>query len=220
MAAVEFKNIDKILKFYDNQEESNYTIFRGMKCMEAAKVYSKGNKEDGYNELEAFLNDCDNGNEYVLKMKSSKASKEVMPSCIFKLQKIEERQQLGAYYNNNSEVLTRLSNIESSLSNINTESEEDYTEEEPKNFIGQILEQPGMKEIIISGVAALISNFMQPKIETSTVLAGINEAEQTAQTAAESLKVLFSKGLTENDLFILSKKSKVELNYLLKMLRS
>jgi hypothetical protein len=221
VAAVEFKNIDKVLKFYDNQEDSNYTIYRGMKCIEIADLYTKGNKEDGYNQLEEFLKNCDNGNEYVLKMRSSKPTKEVMPSCIFKIQKVEERQQIGAYYNNNSEVLSRLASIENNLANISAESEEEnYTEDEEKNFIGQILEQPGMKEMIISGIGSLIANFMQPKIEAATmptVLAGINE---TDQTPAQSLKILYSKGLTENDLFILSKKTKVELNYLLKMLRS
>lgn len=217
--AVEFTNIESILSFYDKNENSNYTVFRGTKCAHVADMYKGGNKEEGYQQLNEFLKGVNNANEYVLQIVPAKATKELAPSCIFKLEKKEERQQLGAYYNNNSEVLNRLASIESSLSNINTAEEEDYTEEEPKNFIGQILEQPGMKEMIISGVAALISNFMQPKMETSTVLAGINEAEQTAQTAAESLKILFKNGLTENDLFLLSKKSKVELNYLLKMLR-
>ena len=207
------------MSFYEKNDFTNYTIYRGTKCVNVADLYKGGNKEDGYDHLKEFLKDLNNANEYVLQLDSIKASKEILPSCIFKLEKKEERQQVNGYYNNNVEVLNRLANIESNLSSITANEEQDYTEEEPKNLLGQILENEGIKEMIIAGIGALFTNFMQPKAQT-TVLAGIDQSEEVAQTAAESLKILFSKGLTENDLFILSKKTKVELSYLLKMLRS
>lgn len=219
--AIEYTNIENILSFYEKNIDSNYTIYRGIKCIHVADIYRGSNKDQGYNQLEEYLKTINNGNEYVLQIVSGKVTKELAPSCIFKLEKKEERQQVGAYYNNNSEVLSRLQSIEANLANISAESEEqDYVEDQPKNFIGKILEQPGFQEMIISGIGSLIANFMQPKIEAATmptVLAGINETDQTAE---ESLKILYSKGLTTHDLFILSKKTKVELNYLLKMLRS
>lgn len=212
--AVEYTNIDNILSFYEKNENANYTIYRGIKCVHVADMYKGANADEGYNQLNEFLKTVNNSNEYVLQI-MPKVAKDVAPSCIFKLEKKEERQQLGNYYvNGNAEILNRLSNIENSL---NTDADEDYIEQpEEKNFIGQILDTEGFKEMIISGIGSLIANFLQPKIEDKIILNGINET----QNADESLKILFSKGLTENDLFILSKKSKVELNYLLKILRS
>jgi hypothetical protein len=217
--AVEFTSIDSILSFYDKNENSNYTIFRGTKCQHVADLYKAGNKEQGYDQLNEFLKGINNANEYVLQINSSKASKDLLPSCIFKLEKKEDRQQLGNYYNGNSEVLNRLASIESRLQDGNTD-EEDYIEEQPKDFIGQILQQDGVKEMLISSIGALITNFIQPKLAGNTVLAGINESEETAQTIEESLQILFNKGLTANDLYLLSKKTQTELNYLLKLLRS
>jgi hypothetical protein len=218
--AVEFTNINSILSFYDKNDESNYKVYRGTKCQHVADQYLKGNKEEGAEQLEKFLENLNNANEYVLQMISVKNSKELAPSCIFKLEKKEERQQVGNFYNNNAEVLSRLASIENNLNNINTNEEQDYTEEQPKNFLGQILENESVKEMLITSIGALLTNLLQPKFQTSTVLAGIDESEETAQTAEESLKILFQKGLTVNDLFLLSKKTKTELNYLLKMLRS
>jgi hypothetical protein len=217
--AVEFTSIDSILSFYEKNDYTNYTIYRGTKCAHVADLYKGGNKEEGYDHLSEFLKSVNNANDYVLQLMPIKASKDLAPSSIFKLEKKEERQQVGAYYNNNSEVLNRLANIENNLLTINSNDEQDYEEEEPKNLLGQILENEGIKEMIIAGIGALFTNLIQPKTQT-TVLAGINENEEAAQTAEESLKILFSKGLTVNDLFLLSKKTKVELNYLLKILRS
>lgn len=218
--AVEYSSIESILSFYDKNENSNYTVFRGTKCQGVADIYKGGNKEQGYDQLNEFLKGINNANEYVLQIVPTKASKDLLPSCIFKLERKEERQQMGNYYNGNSEVLSRLASIESTLQASNTDDEEDYTEEEPKDFIGQILQHDGIKEMLITGIGALITQFIQPKVSANTVLAGINEGEETTQTIEESLQILFNKGLTVNDLYLLSKKTETELNYLLKLLRS
>lgn len=211
--AVEYSNISSITNFFGNQKESNYIIYRGLKCTYKFDEYHGNNKEDAELQLENFLKNVNNSNEYVLQIVGGKTSKETLPSCIFKLEEKPERQNVSGYYNNNSEVLTRLASIENNIANIHTDTEDDYIEE-PKNFLGQILEEPGFKEMIISGIGSLIANFMQPKIEDKAILAGIETGN-----VDDYLKVLFANGLTENDLFLLSKKSKVELNYLLKMLR-
>jgi hypothetical protein len=221
MVSVECTSSAGVMGWFDLQENHNFVIYRGIKEGFVSCHYDGNNKEEAENRLHNFCASIEpqNDNIYYLKLQSSTKVKEkiTLPGLIFRLNSAPKFAQntfmSQPALNANNEILSRLAAIENSL-----QSEEEEEETEEKNFIGTLLNEPSIKNLLISGIGSIMANILTPAlpINAPIALAGV---EETTENLQMYITTLFSKGVTINDLKTLSEKSESELNLLLSILR-
>jgi len=223
MVSVECSTASGVLSWFDLQENFNFVIYRGVKEGFVSCHYDGSNKEEAENRLQNFCASIEpqNDNIYYLKLQGNGKGKEktILPGLIFRLNSAPKfatnmYQVPTQATNQNNEILSRLAAIESSLQ----DGEEEEEESEEKNLIGTLLNEPSIKNMLISGIGSIMANILTPALPAPPVvsLAGV---EETTENLQNYITVLFAKGVTINDLKTLSEKSESELNLLLSILR-
>jgi len=102
-----------------------------------------------------------------------------------------------------------------------SEDDEDLEDEaEPNDWFGRIMGNPHSREVVTnfmnSLAANLTSNIITPQKPIS--MAGTQPQQQEIKLE-QVLEKLFSMGVTPQDLYLLSQKNQIEINFLLNMLR-
>ena len=223
MVSVECTSAAGVLAWFDLQESCNFVIYRGIKEGFVSCHYDGSSKEEAEHRLHNFCASIEPQNEniYYLKLQGSAKAKDKisLPGLIFRLNSAPKfatnmYQASAQPTSQNNEILSRLAAIENSLQS----EEEEEEEEEEKDKIGTLLNQPSIKELLISGIGSIMANFITPVNAASPVsaLAGV---EETTENLQEYITTLFTKGVTISDLKTLSEKSESELNLLLSILR-
>lgn len=227
MVNIEFTTLTALVDWYENKKIPNYIIYRGgsAKDINISDVYSNNDLEEGGENLLSFCNrvlsEPSNENIYYIKLQGSGKAKDITPAGTFCLNVPKSRFAAAAPYpdllrlsspNNNNEILSRLAAIENNLQPIEEE------EEDEQNYIGTLLNEPSIKNLLISGIGSILANFLTPVSAASpvTALAGVDETTENLQ---QYITNLFAKGVTVSDLKTLSEKSESELNLLLSILR-
>lgn len=122
---------------------------------------------------------------------------------------------------------SRIDEIEKKQILLESQEDEDIENEvEPNGIFGQIMGNPHAREMVTNFMNAIAANLTSTFLthQKPLTMAGINET-QTTETEPQKISLeqilekLFSLGVTANDLYILSQKSKLEISLLLKMLR-
>jgi hypothetical protein len=221
--SVESTTIRGVIEWFEEQKTYNYTIYRGVKLDFVSDCYDGNDRDEAESKLKKFCEKIEptNDNIYYLKLDSKGKIKENLPGHIFRLN--VEAPKFNSYYqqqqftpvNDNNEILSRLAAIENSLQQPDEEPDEEPDED---NIIGSLLKEPGIKNMLISGIGSILANLLTPVTPAPIALAGINEKTET-EILQDCIKTLFSKGVTINDLVTLSEKSENELNLLLSILR-
>jgi hypothetical protein len=223
MVSVECSTANGILAWFELQENYNFVIYRGIKEGFVSCHYDGSSKEEADNRLQNFLLSIEpqNDNIYYLKLQGSGKAKEktILPGLIFRL---NSAPKFGANMynvpvpapNQNNEILSRLAAIENSL-----QGEEEEEEAEEKNLIGTLLNEPSIKNMLISGIGSIMANLLTPALPANAPIALAGVWEETTEDLQHYITVLFSKGVTITDLKTLSEKSEGELNLLLSILR-
>lgn len=224
MVSVECSTASGVMSWFDLQESYNFVIYRGIKEGFVSCHYDGNNKDEAENRLHNFCASIEpqNDNIYYLKLQSSGKTKEktILPGLIFRLNSAPKFAPAFNYpaqsSSHDNEILSRLAAIENNLQNDVDDDEQEETTEQ--NLIGTLLNEPSIKNLLISGIGSILANILTPALPSSPVvaLAGI---EETTENLQQYITTLFTKGVTIADLKTLSEKSEIELNFLLSILR-
>ena len=237
---VEKTTIKGVINWYSSQTIPNYTIIH--KSGKTAKYsYSGGDFEEGLNTLSNQLSDLvgDEGHcntyDYFLRLDdNSKVKNKEERSILFNLTGEHKNNTVSGIpmmYASNSSNLSesRIAEIiRKELEERDRQFEADEIEEEieeakPEGVIGMLNQMlssnPELQTTIATGLIAginhLCKSFM-PKSTTVTHVAGVDEKVNINDV----LKELYSKGVTNTDLYNLSKKDQSTITMLLSMLRN
>ena len=205
----ELFNKESVLDFYDGAKGVTYKIYGGTSPRPeyCRYLYDGKEKELGLQELDRALtglqNNLDNTNPYLLQVFSNaKKTKDgeitsATTQIVFQLNKPERftpyypSGMAGIQQNSDPEMKSILKQmletqnlIISKLSAVEAEDEDE--DKKDKGFLGGLLENEQMKDLLAVGIGALVSRFTNKQ---PTALAGIPDNEQItkAQTALQLL---------------------------------
>ena len=218
---VNFKKIQDILEWYEDQEWVKYAIYHDYKINDKAvhAVFSGSDKEDGLQNLAKILeriksSDSDK-NTYYIKLLPSKANSKELTSgasfCLFEESSINKNLD---YFHPNNEIISRLASIEQKLLDEDLEEEEDVIEENPNSILAGIMQNPQVQSILINMITSIAGTFT--KAPKATQMAGIDEDPDIYK----SVELLLSKGVTAEDIAKLASMDANKLSFLLNMLRN
>lgn len=150
------------------------------------------------------------------------------PNCIstFKHAKVEPEVANNSYQYNNM-LMDELRSIRAELAQMKLErqmdlsdSDEDIREQaQPSNILGTILGNPDVQSMLANLLTNITANLITPHhtMNKPTALAGTNTEKPV--TLEQILEKLFAKGVTLNDMYVLSEMPKEKLQSMLNMLR-
>lgn len=218
---VEKFDIDDVLGWYENQKESAFKIFVGFKEDYCRYEYDGNDKEEGLVLLNDYLSDIkknpENTNKYLLQVYSGAKTKTSSKKGItFQLNR--SNVSVGNTGTNDPvmrEVLNELRALRAER--FEREVEDDIEEEEeqqPQSILAGVMNHPQVQNMIMQIVGNIAASFMQPKTNSSPKLAGIEEDD-----VDKILQILFSKGVTKDDLIKLASMDQSQITMLLTMLR-
>ena len=215
---VEKFDIDDVCDWYENQKESNFKIFIGFKEDYCRYEYDGNDKEEGMTYLHQYLNDIrknpENTNKYLLQVYSnSKGAKTAKKGITFQLNRATSV-IAGTTSSDNvmREVLNELRAMRAERFDKDIEEDIEEEEEKPQSILAGLMSQPQVQNMILTIVGNIAASFMKPNVTPK--LAGIEDA-----SIDDILKVLFDKGVTQDDLAKLAAMEKSQIAMLLTMLR-
>jgi len=131
------------------------------------------------------------------------------------LEKVDYSMQRMAGTSYNSKMEETLNAI---LTKLNQDELEEEEEVEDKGVLGNLLEQPHVQNLLISGLTSLLGSFagIKPQETVATGLAGIDD--NSTNEAITILNNLMNKGVTIEHLRKLNQMGSLQLNSLLNML--
>jgi hypothetical protein len=113
----------------------------------------------------------------------------------------------------NNEILNEIRALRAErLAEIDEEDEETEEEEAPatpSSILAGMLQQPQVQQLLITALGNLVGNFARPRVQA---VSGTQDIETT-------LQILFSKGVTADDLAKLAAMPESQITMLLSMLR-
>ena len=219
---------DGVLSWYEEQDQSNYVIYRHNTKSETAR-YEGGDKDVGGQRLNRFLTEIEPTDFaiYILQLiPSSKKKDATAPSVTFQLYRNQPGQQYNPGMYQINEVVSKLNAIQSRLDSEEEEEGEESMEvgnipqEQPSiqallyNQLAGILSHPNITTLIVTAITNLAGNIMKPAQQPVTAVSGVE-----AETLEQSIELLLSKGVTPSDLAKLASMDQGQINFLLTMLR-
>jgi hypothetical protein len=227
---VEKTTIQGVISWYELQKVTNWTILQKKEYVKY--YYNGGDSEEALNYLNDCLNDLkgdDNVNnclDYILRLDTNTIKGKKTENCylMFNLTGEHQTQVTGMpqYYSGNSlskNDIIQIMNEYHKQREIE-EIEDEIEDVEPKSllagFAEQTLSNPQVQTAIANTIMALPAVlgaiFKKQSPAPITSLAGIDNIN-------EILKKLYSKGVTNEDLSLLSEKDQNTISMLLQMLR-
>ena len=227
MAAVpQMRSAREVIDWYSDQDECAWELFRFQAVAKNRQaLYHGKDKNDGAEKLSAELNrihpdDCEN---YVIVLGSIKGSKEKTFEPLYSRVFVANEKPYGVpvvagvgispqQQQINNEILAEIRALRAERL---AEVEEDEIEEEeqtPSSILAGMLQQPHVQQMLITAVTNLAGSFIKPKVQH---VAGI----ETDSDLDQIIDVLFSKGVTTDDLKKLSEMPETQIKMLLTMLR-
>jgi len=219
---VQKSNAGAVLSWYENQDEAAFRIFRGNKENDAyfTDGYTGSDKDQGYQELSKALAEIEptDYNVYFVKVyPSNPKAKKSGAGVTFQL----HSQSMGAVsgvpgqYQAMNEILSEIRALRAERINEMEGDEEEEPEEvpaTPTSILAGIMQQPQVQSMIVNLITSMAGSFMKPAPVKQ--IAGV-EPDDIAKT----MEILFSKGVTPEDLAKLAAMDQGQINFLLSMLR-
>jgi len=211
-------SIQAVVSWYEDQDRSPFVIFRNSEKFECAR-YTGTDKQEGIDRLMRYLNDIEitDYNIYCLKILPGTTKKDQSaPSITFQLYKQSQQMMAGIYQPQNNQAMNEiLSEIRAMRAERMMDDEDDDEEEQKPETLSQviagIIKQPQVMNVLLGALMGLGKGSAVPK---SNVLAGVEVDE-----VSKSIEILFSKGVTAEDLQRLAAMDQGQINFLLSMLR-
>lgn len=219
---VQKSSIAAVLSWYDKQTLTKFAIYRGAKENDAYLTgsFHGMDKDEGSYTLQSILNEIEpqDFNVYFLKLLPDNAKTKIAtPGITFQLYSQNSsyspvNQISGNNIQNNAvmnEVLNEIRALrEERLMQLSEEEEEEETEQ--NNILAGLLNQPQMQNLLMG----ILSN-----VFTSKPVHAVAGIENTNENLQQHLELLFSKGVTVDDIAKLAAMEKTQINFLLSMLR-
>lgn len=226
---VQFTNKQKFINHFIDLEFPCFVVQDSMQNV--LLKHESENVEQSSEVLLKYLNSIDNSNRQIFIIKhfssfpdggfNKKLEADALTTYKNEVSEIENTQRLNGYETNRlllDEIRTMredLNNVNLKLAVLNSEDDEDIEEEsQPAGILGAVLNNPNLMTIITNILTSISANLMTPP-KQNVSLAGINEQDEIS-----ILKVLYSKGITIDDLYKISQLDQAQISMFLKMLRS
>lgn len=191
----ELHDADAVLNYYDQYDEAAYSVYAGHKPEQAycRFTYTGNDKAIGREKLQEALmsvqSNPDNTNVYLLQVLVPKGKKlETTNAITFQLNKSQSlmpyQPQMMA---GNSAMMQQLQAMESKINALQMQLETDEYEEEDdqpteENFLGALMGNPAVKQMLVNVVANLLTPQAQTNIKH---VAGIQEETEMDQDIDE-----------------------------------
>lgn len=237
-----FNNLDDLLNHFEEMECPYFIVSEDKKS-----IFSMNNKiadiEDAAEKLKKILEHKDHSKIYhIYCFKTISKTGMQIPTkagnhLLFSYQKARPEyspEQRANYYGGLGEMIRmqneRMERLENLLTtrNVeeNVEDDEDLKENMQQNIIGQVLGNPAVQNIITNLLTNIFANTVTtPNMNHTnmpqyrpTALAGTEEINQAELELAQTLEILFDKGVTLDHLKKLAAMPKVKIQSLLLML--
>ena len=193
----ELHDIDSILGYYDQYDESAYSVFAGHKPDQAycRFTYTGNDKAIGREKLQEAImsvqSNPDNTNVYLLQIMAPKGKKmETTNAITFQLNKAQSimpyQPQMMA---GNSAMMNQLSNLESKLNALQMQmevEEEEDDEPEENSFLAGLMGNPAVKQMLVNVVANLLTPQAQTAVKS---VAGIDHVLQDEEISEQDEKI-------------------------------
>jgi hypothetical protein len=209
---IEKNNVNDLLKWYQFQEISNWTIFS--KKAENVKYTGSEDFDESLERLKYALNDIKNSpaieNDYYLRCdpKNAKAQKPITSFCF---STNVSSSNIIAGFNPGYATKNDIEEIKRMIEAKEIEDEIDELQPEPqKNFLAGLLENEQVQTMVVSAITGLIGSLIVKK-PVVTSLAGVDDLDSI-------LKTLFSKGVKLEHLRKLAEMPEEKISMLIQML--
>jgi len=218
---VQKSSINAVLSWFDKQDFSKFAIYRGAKENDSYLTgsFHGTDKEEAIAVLQSLLNEIEpqDYNVYFLKILPDNAKTKIAtPGITFQLhnQNSSFNNQLAgtsvANANVMNEVLAEIRALREERLQQLVNDEEEEEEPQENNILAGLLNQPQMQNLLMGILANVFTN------KPVHAVAGIETDESNLQ---QHLELLFSKGVTVDDIAKLAAMEKTQINFLLSMLR-
>ena len=227
-ATAQLRSAAQVLNWYNDQPQAAFKLYRfSVRSSNITGAYDGKSKDEGYEKLqsELALIAPDDFNSYVLGVFNEKDKEKATPAInkVFVVNEPPAGMPMvsGGYvspgqYAMNNEILNEIRALRAErLAKEEDEEEEDEPEAPtPSSILAGMLMQPSVQNALIGILGNLAASFMKPAAPVAQV-AGTHTHEEIMHT----LDILFSKGVTPEDLKKLSEMPQGQISMLLGMLR-
>jgi hypothetical protein len=206
-ATAQLRTAGAVLNWYNEQPQAAWKLYRfSVMPRNITGAYDGKDKDEGYQKLqsELALISSDDYNNFVLGIFNDKDKEKATPA----LNKV--------FVVNEAPVGMILNEIRAlraeRLAEMDDEDEEEEEEEKPVtpgSILAGMLQQPQVQQLLIAALGNLVGNFSRPRV---AAVSGTQDIETT-------LQILFSKGVTADDLAKLAAMPESQITMLLSMLR-
>lgn len=221
-ATAQLRTAGAVLNWYNEQPQSAWKLYRfSVMPRNITGAYDGKDKDEGYQKLqsELALISSDDYNNFVLGIFNDKDKEKATPALnkVFVVNEAPVGMIAGYGVSNqqaqiNNEILNEIRALRAErLAEIDDEDEEEEEETPatPSSILAGMLQQPQVQQLLITALGNLVGNFSRPRVQA---VSGTQDIETT-------LQILFSKGVTADDLAKLAAMPESQITMLLSMLR-
>lgn len=222
-ATAQLRNASAVLNWYNEQPQAAWKLYRfSVMPRNITGAYDGKDKDEGYQKLQSELSliSSDDYNNFVLGIFNDKDKEKNTPALnkVFVCNEAPVGMIAGYGVSNqqaqiNNEILNEIRALRAErLSEMETDEDEEEEEEKPvtpSSILAGMLQQPQVQQMLIAMLGNLVGNFSRPRVQA---VSGTQDIETT-------LQILFSKGVTADDLAKLAAMPESQITMLLSMLR-
>ena len=220
-ATAQLRSASAVLNWYNEQPQAAWKLYRfSVMPRNITGAYDGKDKDEGYQKLqsELALISSDDYNNFVLGIFNDKDKEKSTPALnkVFVCNEAPVGMIAGYGVSNqqaqiNNEILNEIRALRAErLAEMDEEeSEEEESPATPSSILAGMLQQPQVQQLLITALGNLVGNFSRPRVQA---VSGTQDLETT-------LQILFSKGVTADDLAKLAAMPESQITMLLSMLR-
>lgn len=221
-ATAQLRTAGAVLNWYNEQPQAAWKLYRfSVMPRNITGAYDGKDKDEGYQKLqsELALISSDDYNNFVLGIFNDKDKEKATPALnkVFVVNEAPLGMIAGYGVSNqqaqiNNEILNEIRALRAErLAEMDDEEEEEEEEQPatPSSILAGMLQQPQVQQMLIAALGNLVGNFARPRV---AAVSGTQDIETT-------LQILFSKGVTADDLAKLAAMPETQIAMLLSMLR-
>ena len=221
-ATAQLRTAGAVLNWYNEQPQAAWKLYRfSVMPRNITGAYDGKDKDEGYQKLqsELALISSDDYNNFVLGIFNDKDKEKATPALnkVFVVNEAPVGMIAGYGVSNqqaqiNNEILNEIRALRAErLAEIDDEDEEEEEEKPvtPGSILAGMLQQPQVQQLLITALGNFVGNFSRPRVQA---VSGTQDIETT-------LQILFSKGVTADDLAKLAAMPESQITMLLSMLR-
>jgi hypothetical protein len=218
-ATAQLRTAGAVLNWYNEQPQAAWKLYRfSVMPRNITGAYDGKDKDDGYQKLqsELALISSDDYNNFVLGIFNDKDKEKATPALnkVFVVNEAPLGMIAGYGVSNqqaqiNNEILNEIRALRAERLEDEQDAEEEPEPVTPSSILAGMLQQPQVQQMLITALGNLVGNFARPRVQA---VSGTQDIETT-------LQILFSKGVTADDLAKLAAMPESQINMLLSMLR-